>query len=393
MSLWTIQEFAAPGGVSDTWGAQVVRLLAPPPGPPSAATPTLPQGIPNQTVTLTGAGWYDPPTTGISACRSALTVAVSGGVAVTSVTYVSASRVDMVLDTTAATVGPKTVTVTNPDGQQASASILNVVSVPVVSATKTVTGVFAPGGTVTYTVALSNAGTAAQGDNPGHELTDVLPAELALVSATATSGTATASVGTNTVTWNGAIAPGATVTVTITATVLPTTPGGAVITNQGTVSYDSDADGANDTTRPTDDPSLPGPDDPTRFSIAARFFTLDPCRIVDTRGPAGAYGAPPLGPLEQRGFILTGQCGVPAGARTVSINVTVTNPTAAGDLRLFPGDAPFPLPLVSTINYSAGQTRANNAIVVLSAIGQLAVKSDQASGSVDVIIDVNGYFR
>jgi uncharacterized repeat protein (TIGR01451 family) len=246
---------------------------------------------------------------------------------------------------------------------------------------------------VTYTLALTNTGTAGQGDNAGDELVDVLPAELTLVSASATSGTATAVVATNTVTWNGALAPGATVTVTIQATVGAATPGGSIISNQGTVHYDADGNGVNEATRPTDDPALPGPDDPTRFSMASRFFTLEPCRLVDTRGPAGPYGAPPLGPLEQRGFILAGRCGLPADTRTVSINVTVTSPAAAGDLRLFPGDAPFPGPLVSTINYSAGQTRANNAISVLSLIGELAVKSDQASGSVHVIIDVNGYFR
>ena len=64
------------------------------------------------------------------------------------------------------------------------------------------------GGTVTYTVTLTNTGPGAQGDNPGNEFTDVLPAHLALVSATATSGTAVANVGTNTVTWNGSIPAG-----------------------------------------------------------------------------------------------------------------------------------------------------------------------------------------
>ena len=43
-------------------------------------------------------------------------------------------------------------------------------------------------GTVTYTVVLKNTGTATQADNPGHEFTDVLPAGLSLVSASASSG-------------------------------------------------------------------------------------------------------------------------------------------------------------------------------------------------------------
>ena len=53
-------------------------------------------------------------------------------------------------------------------------------------------GTFVEGGTVTYTVSLTNSGPRFdQQDNPGDEFTDVLPAQLTLVSADATSGTAT----------------------------------------------------------------------------------------------------------------------------------------------------------------------------------------------------------
>ena len=52
-----------------------------------------------------------------------------------------------------------------------------------------------------------------------------------------------------------------------------------------------------------------------------------------------------------------------------------------------------PVPLVSAINYGAGQTRANNAIAPLSADGRLAVRCVQATGGVHVILDVNGYFE
>ena len=65
---------------------------------------------------------------------------------------------------------------------------------PCVSATKTA-GTFAAGRRVTYTIVLTNAGPGAQPDNPGDEFTDVLPAQLTLVAASATSGTAVATVG------------------------------------------------------------------------------------------------------------------------------------------------------------------------------------------------------
>jgi hypothetical protein len=52
-----------------------------------------------------------------------------------------------------------------------------------------------------------------------------------------------------------------------------------------------------------------------------------------------------------------------------------------------------PLPDTSTLNYTAGQTRANNAIVALSGSGALAVYASQDSGTVHVIVDVSGYFK
>src|SRR6185295_13306140 len=60
----------------------------------------------------------------------------------------------------------------------------------IVKGTKTASGTFHVGSTVTYTVTLNNTGGLAQADNAGNEFTDVLPASLTLVSATASSGTA-----------------------------------------------------------------------------------------------------------------------------------------------------------------------------------------------------------
>ncbi|HJU40592.1 MAG TPA: IPTL-CTERM sorting domain-containing protein, partial [Tahibacter sp.] len=123
----------------------------------------------------------------------------------------------------------------------------------------------AQGRDVGYTIVLTNTGTA-QNDNPGDEFTDVLPAGLTLVSATATSGTAVANVGTNTVTWNGAIPAGGSVTIVIGATINPAATG--TISNQGTVSFDSDGNGTNDGTAVTDDPAAGGGADATTFSVA-----------------------------------------------------------------------------------------------------------------------------
>src|SRR6185295_4513452 len=139
-----------------------------------------------------------------------------------------------------------------------------------VSGTKTVSGSFTPGGTVTYTVVLSNSGSSTQDDNFGHEFVDVLPAGLTLVGATATSGTPVATVATRTVTWDGSIAAGGQVTLTITATIDANVAEGTTLTNQGTITFDANGDGTNDSTAVTDDPAQNGRADSTSFTVVTQ---------------------------------------------------------------------------------------------------------------------------
>ena len=139
------------------------------------------------------------------------------------------------------------------------------------------------------------------------------------------------------------------------------------------------------TSTPTRTPTVTG------TPVATGFHTLSPCRVLDTRNPVGPYGGPALASSASRVFVIAGQCGIPATALSVSVNVTITQPTAGGDLRLFPAGSA--LPPTSTINYRIGQTRANNAVVSLGAAGDLGIQCDQATGSVHFILDVNGYFQ
>jgi hypothetical protein len=121
------------------------------------------------------------------------------------------------------------------------------------------------------------------------------------------------------------------------------------------------------------------------------FFPVAPCRVVDTRGGAPIPG-PALQAQQTRVLALVGICGIPSSALAVSLNVTVTQSTAAGNVRLFPSGQG--VPSASTINYGAGQTRANNGIVALDGRGQLAAFAGQTAGTtVDLILDVNGYFQ
>jgi hypothetical protein len=125
--------------------------------------------------------------------------------------------------------------------------------------------------------------------------------------------------------------------------------------------------------------------------LPADFYSVTPCRMVDTRNAAGPLGGPALQSGAVRIFVVTGVCGVPTSAKALSVNLTVTQPTVAGYLSLLPGDQAV-VPAVSAINYAAGQTRANNAIVQLATDGTGGLEVFSAS-SVHFILDVNGYFE
>ena len=127
---------------------------------------------------------------------------------------------------------------------------------------------------------------------------------------------------------------------------------------------------------------------------AVPFYTVPPCRVVDTRGAAGPTGGPalPAAGGVDRAFVLAGSCGIPAGATAVSANLTVVSPPAGGTLELYRGDgAPVG---IASIWFNPGKTRANNAMLQLSLDGSGTVKVNNASaGPVHFVLDVNGYFE
>src|SRR5262249_30023146 len=120
------------------------------------------------------------------------------------------------------------------------------------------------------------------------------------------------------------------------------------------------------------------------------FIGVTPCRIVDTRGPTGTFGAPPLTAGVPRSFPLpTGPCaGLPALPQAYSLNITATNTQGPGFILIYPQGGSQPL--VSTLNYLAGQTVANAAIVPAGTSGGVTFIAG-VSGT-DLIIDINGYF-
>src|SRR4051794_34283381 len=124
-----------------------------------------------------------------------------------------------------------------------------------------------------------------------------------------------------------------------------------------------------------------------------QFFSVTPCRIVDTRRPNGVTGGPALANQAVRNFPIAGQCGVPATAKAAVLNVTIASPSNAGYLILYPYNTTQPL--VSTINWAAGEPAlANGAIVPPSADPprRLAFYGELCGGgNVHLILDVTGY--
>ncbi|MEK6277911.1 MAG: hypothetical protein AABM29_07860 [Actinomycetota bacterium] len=123
-TFWTFQEYA---NATNSWGVRVFKLLAPPPATPSSGSPlNVPQGSASTSVAVSGtaaagSGFFDPgPDTGGPGYANHIQASVNGGVTVNSITFTDPTHVTLDLDTTAAAVGPKSVTVTNPDGQIAT---------------------------------------------------------------------------------------------------------------------------------------------------------------------------------------------------------------------------------------------------------------------------------
>lgn len=125
-------------------------------------------------------------------------------------------------------------------------------------------------------------------------------------------------------------------------------------------------------------------------AAALDFYTIEPCRLYDSRLSV----VPVLSGVAKTILATGGGCGIPAGARAVAANVTVITPSSGGYATLYPGN--YPQPGVSMVNFSAGVTRSNNAILPLATDGTgtltalLAIAG--ANGNANLTIDVSGYY-
>jgi hypothetical protein len=122
---------------------------------------------------------------------------------------------------------------------------------------------------------------------------------------------------------------------------------------------------------------------------ALAFYSLTPCRIVDTRLAPGPLGAPPLvGNLNRTFPVLSAAaCSIPATARAYSLNFTVVPKTPVWFLSTWPTGQMRPIS--STLNDPTGTILANAAIVPAGNLGSVDV---YPTNNTDLLIDINGYF-
>lgn len=121
---------------------------------------------------------------------------------------------------------------------------------------------------------------------------------------------------------------------------------------------------------------------------AGAFEALAPVRVLDTRSDPAHLKVPGNGSIDLP--IVSAESGVPATAGSVVLNVTAVNTSSDGHISVFPKDA-RPDPIVSNLNFRTGQIVANAVTVKLGTDGTVTLENGGA-GSVDLLVDVNGYF-
>jgi hypothetical protein len=114
------------------------------------------------------------------------------------------------------------------------------------------------------------------------------------------------------------------------------------------------------------------------------FTPVVPSRKMDTRTGVGV----PDAPLGSGSMVTLAIPGLPAGTTAVALNVTVTGPTAASFLTVWPGGSPRPN--TSSLNYRPQQTVSN--LVVVGVGPNNTVSFYNRAGSAEVIADLAGYF-
>jgi hypothetical protein len=123
----------------------------------------------------------------------------------------------------------------------------------------------------------------------------------------------------------------------------------------------------------TDSPSVTG----------EYYHSLDSTRIIDTRQTTAL--------ASDAALTITNPPSILADNPTLVLNITVTDPADGGFLNVYPSSSATQ-PDTSLINYAAGQTVPNLALVNTATSNAFTIYNNSA-GTVQVIVDANGYFE
>ncbi len=115
------------------------------------------------------------------------------------------------------------------------------------------------------------------------------------------------------------------------------------------------------------------------------YNSISPVRALGALGFGAPVAANTSVPVTVTGTLT----GVPATATAVVVSATAAHGTAASFLTVYPAGAAS-VPAVSNVNFSAGEAVANRVTVPVGTGGQIEVYNH--SGTVDVDIDVDGYY-
>ena len=127
------------------------------------------------------------------------------------------------------------------------------------------------------------------------------------------------------------------------------------------------------------------------------YYTVEPCRLIDTRPSQGGGGPLPGGWYWD--FLASGFCGVPyPEAKAVMVNIDAVDSWGTGNIRAFA--YPTPLPFAAILTFGAvpqlGQGISNAAIIPICDANVDICYYDMTiwtSRTTDFVVDVMGYFR
>jgi len=122
-----------------------------------------------------------------------------------------------------------------------------------------------------------------------------------------------------------------------------------------------------------------------REGADSTFSPSMPERLYDSR----EAGQRPLRADEERALDVAGPgLAAPAGATSVSLNVTVDQPVGPGFLRVYPCGSTAGSE-ISNVNYAAHDSRPNSVVVPVDEAGRICLSSLVET---DVVVDYTGYF-